>query len=90
MRTQRPSERFVVSSDSSHHSSTNVADAEVNSLVKSFVPPPLVMTAAVTTTTVVGAFSALVLGAGAELVSQVHPSIFADSASIGATGPDVA
>ncbi|GKC99763.1 hypothetical protein Tco_1170038 [Tanacetum coccineum] len=68
---------------------TNVADAEVASLVRSFVPPPPVMTAAVTTTNVVGASSALVLGAGADPVSQVHPSIFDDSASIGATGPDV-
>ncbi|GJV51786.1 hypothetical protein Tco_1447527 [Tanacetum coccineum] len=89
LRTQHPSERFVISSDSSHHSSTNVADAKVNSLVRYFVPPPPVMTVAVTTTNVVGASSAPVLGAGAELVSQVHPSIFADSASIGATWPNV-
>ncbi|GKB11738.1 hypothetical protein Tco_0845661, partial [Tanacetum coccineum] len=65
LHTQRPSKRFVISSDSSHHSSTNVADAEVPS-------------------------SAPVLGADAELVSQVHLSIFADSASIGATWLDVA
>ncbi|GJW41012.1 hypothetical protein Tco_0066857 [Tanacetum coccineum] len=65
-------------------------DAEVTSLVRSFVPPPPVMTAAIATTNVFGASSALVLGAGAEPVSQVHPSIFADSASIGTTGPDFA
>ncbi|GJW55222.1 hypothetical protein Tco_0099307 [Tanacetum coccineum] len=64
--------------------------AEVTSLVRSFVSPPLVMTAAVTTTNVAGASSAPVLEAGAEPVSQVHLSIFADSASIGAAGPDVA
>nr|GEU85013.1 RNA-directed DNA polymerase, eukaryota, reverse transcriptase zinc-binding domain protein [Tanacetum cinerariifolium] len=86
--TQRPSKRFVISSDSSHHSSTNAADVEVTFLVGSFVSPPPVMTATVTTTNVICASSIPVLGARAELVSQVHPSIFADSASIGAIGPD--
>ncbi|GJW34431.1 gypsy type transposase [Tanacetum coccineum] len=57
LRTQRPSKRFVISLDFSHHSSTNAADAEVTSLVRSFVSPPPVMTAAVTTTNVVGASS---------------------------------
>ncbi|GJV69812.1 hypothetical protein Tco_1485321 [Tanacetum coccineum] len=75
LHTQRPSERFVVSSDSSYHSSTNVADAEVNSLVRSFVPPPPVMTTVVTTTSAVGASSAPVLGAGAEPVPHVHPKM---------------
>ncbi|GJZ72187.1 hypothetical protein Tco_0636038 [Tanacetum coccineum] len=65
-------------------------DAEVTSLVRSFVPPPPVMTAAIATTNVFGASSALVLGTGDQPVSQVHPSIFADSASIGTTGPDFA
>ncbi|GKD56393.1 hypothetical protein Tco_1289780 [Tanacetum coccineum] len=91
LHTQRPSERFVISSDSSYHYSTNVADAEVTSLVRSFVSPPPVMTTIVTTTSVAGASSAPVLGAGAEPVPHVHPSIFfSDSASIGTTGPDVA
>ncbi|GKC96011.1 hypothetical protein Tco_1161453 [Tanacetum coccineum] len=57
---------------------------------RSFVSPPPMMTADVTTTNVVGASSASVLGVGVEPVSQVHPSIFADSASIGTTGPNVA
>nr|GEX22470.1 hypothetical protein [Tanacetum cinerariifolium] len=120
LRTQRPSERFVISSDSSHHSSPNAADAEVASLVRFSVPPPPMMnaarvetsraareklengsvrarldsfppvTAAVTTTNVAGASSAPVLGEDAKPVSQVHPNIFADSTSIGATWPDVA
>ncbi|GJR73235.1 hypothetical protein Tco_0085600 [Tanacetum coccineum] len=90
LHTHIPSKRFVIFSDSSHHSSTNVADDEVTSLVRSFVSPPPMMIAAVTTTNVVGASSASVLGVGVEPVSQVHPSIFADSASIGAIGPDVA
>ncbi|GKB32215.1 hypothetical protein Tco_0871616 [Tanacetum coccineum] len=38
---------------SSHHSSTNVADAEVTSIVRSSVPPPPVLTAAVVTTAIV-------------------------------------
>ncbi|GJY27119.1 hypothetical protein Tco_0401845 [Tanacetum coccineum] len=87
--TQHPFERFVISLDSSHHSSTNAADAEVTSIVKSPVLPPPLMTAAVTTTIVAGTSSALVIGAGAKPVSQVHPCIFVDSASIGTTGLDV-
>ncbi|GKC60458.1 hypothetical protein Tco_1088056, partial [Tanacetum coccineum] len=50
LRTQHPSERFVISSDYSHLSSINVADAEVASIVRSPVPPPPVVNAAVTTT----------------------------------------
>nr|GEV14478.1 transposase (putative), gypsy type [Tanacetum cinerariifolium] len=78
MRTQRPSERFVISSDSSHHCSTNVADAEVSSLVSSLAPPPPVMTAAATTTNVFGASFASLLGAGTE---PIHASmeLFADT-----------
>ncbi|GKG51547.1 hypothetical protein Tco_0541931, partial [Tanacetum coccineum] len=41
--------------DSSLHSSTNVADAEVASLVRFCVPPPPVMAAAVTTTNIADA-----------------------------------
>ncbi|GKB04552.1 hypothetical protein Tco_0832695 [Tanacetum coccineum] len=75
---------------SSHHSSTNAADVEFTSLVRSFVSPPLMMTAAVTTTNVAGTSSAPVIGAGAKPVSQVRQSLFTDSASIGATGSDIA
>ncbi|GKD47147.1 hypothetical protein Tco_1271792 [Tanacetum coccineum] len=69
LRTQRPSERFVISSDSSHHSSTNAAEAEVTSIIRSPILPPPLMTAAVTTTVIAGTSSALVIGAGAEPVS---------------------
>ncbi|GKB95930.1 hypothetical protein Tco_0982067 [Tanacetum coccineum] len=75
---------------SSQHSSTNAVDAEAASFVRSFIPPPPVMTAAVTTTVIADVSSAPVLGAGAELATQVHQSIFSDSASIGATRPDIA
>nr|GEW22375.1 hypothetical protein [Tanacetum cinerariifolium] len=51
-----PSERYVISSDSSLHSSTNVAEAEVDSLVRS--PIISVMT---TATVVVGVFLLLLL-----------------------------
>ncbi|GKD89159.1 hypothetical protein Tco_1364666, partial [Tanacetum coccineum] len=50
LRTQHPAERFVISSDPSHHSSANAADDEVTSFVRSFVPPPPVLTAVVATT----------------------------------------
>ncbi|GJW84370.1 gypsy type transposase [Tanacetum coccineum] len=44
------SQRFVISSDSSHHSDTNVAEAEVDSLIRSSV---LVMTTVTTVTSMV-------------------------------------
>ncbi|GKA56384.1 hypothetical protein Tco_0755456, partial [Tanacetum coccineum] len=52
LRTIGPSERFVVLSDSSHHSSAKSADAEVDSLIRSVAP---VMTVATTVTTSVSA-----------------------------------
>ncbi|GJY13605.1 hypothetical protein Tco_0382914, partial [Tanacetum coccineum] len=52
LRTIGPSERFVVLSDSSHHSSAKSADAEVDSLIRSIAP---VMTVATTLTTSVSA-----------------------------------
>ncbi|GKB81506.1 ribonuclease H-like domain-containing protein [Tanacetum coccineum] len=66
--TQPATERFVVLSDSSNHSSTNVASDEVTSVVRSSMPPPLVLTAAIATAVTFGATSALVgeLGTGQE------------------------
>ncbi|GKC02700.1 hypothetical protein Tco_0994310, partial [Tanacetum coccineum] len=87
LRTWHPAERFVISSDSSHHSRTNVADDEVTSIVRSSASPPPVMTVAVTATVVVGTSSAPALGAGTE---PVHASIFTDSASSSPVGPDTA
>ncbi|GJT26132.1 hypothetical protein Tco_0906407 [Tanacetum coccineum] len=46
-----PSERFVISSDSSHHSSTNAAEAGIDSFIKYVAPPP-VMTKIVITTNI--------------------------------------
>ncbi|GKA85182.1 gypsy type transposase [Tanacetum coccineum] len=44
------SQRFVISSDSSHHSGTNVAEAEVDSLIRSSVP--VMMNVTIVTSTV--------------------------------------
>nr|GEV41866.1 hypothetical protein [Tanacetum cinerariifolium] len=52
LRTQLPAERFVISLDSSHHSSTNVADVDVSSVARSSTLDPLVMTMVVATTVV--------------------------------------
>ncbi|GKC19126.1 hypothetical protein Tco_1021276 [Tanacetum coccineum] len=80
LRTRDPAERFVISLNFSHHSSTNVADAEVTSTVRSPVPPPPVMTAAIDTTTIVGVTFTPVL---------VHHSLFRDSASPSLAGANV-
>ncbi|GJZ66501.1 hypothetical protein Tco_0623197 [Tanacetum coccineum] len=76
--TTHPAKRFVISSDSSHHYSTNGADVEVTSIVRSSILPPPVMIAIVAATAVAGTSSALVLGAGTEPVIQ---SLFTDSTS---------
>nr|GEV44528.1 hypothetical protein [Tanacetum cinerariifolium] len=47
LRTLEAPQRFVISSDSSDHSGANIAEAEVNSIVKTFVP---IMTSATTAT----------------------------------------
>nr|GEX47348.1 hypothetical protein [Tanacetum cinerariifolium] len=91
LRTQRPAERFVISSDSFHHSSTNATDVKVTSIVRSPFSPPLVMikavaTTAVAATTVGGVTSALVLRVGTE---PIHASIFTNSTSVGTVGPDI-
>ncbi|GJW09963.1 hypothetical protein Tco_1575790 [Tanacetum coccineum] len=70
--------RFIIASDSSHHSGTNVAEAEVNSLVRSSV---LIMTTVTTITSMVD--PALVAKE-----KLVDPSLFyAGSSSAGGTDP---
>nr|GFC51827.1 hypothetical protein [Tanacetum cinerariifolium] len=76
LRTPHPTERFVISSESSHDSNAN---DEVTPIVRSFVPPPHVFTAAVVTTIVAGATSAPVHESG---TGQAQPSIFRDSSSL--------
>ncbi|GJY23578.1 hypothetical protein Tco_0397236 [Tanacetum coccineum] len=78
LRTISAPQRFVISSDSSHHSGVNIAEAEVDSFVRPSVP-------------VVTAATSVASTADAAVVSKeqvVKPSIFsADSASAGGTDP---
>ncbi|GJV17539.1 hypothetical protein Tco_1362862 [Tanacetum coccineum] len=78
LRTHHLTERFMISSDSSHDYNENDVDDDVTSIVRSSVPPPPVCTAAVAITIIVGATSALVYESG---TGQAQPSIFRDSAS---------
>ncbi|GJR40983.1 hypothetical protein Tco_1216667 [Tanacetum coccineum] len=57
LRNVEPSERFVVISDSLHHSSTYATDVEVDSCARSLTPSILVMMNVTTTTTVVDVIS---------------------------------
>ncbi|GJQ94240.1 hypothetical protein Tco_0005379 [Tanacetum coccineum] len=86
LRTQHAFKRFAILIDSSHHSGTNVADDEVTSIVRSFMPPPPVLAVAVTTVVVAGTTSALIQDSG---IGQVKPSIFRDSASPSTAEADV-
>ncbi|GJX35720.1 hypothetical protein Tco_0247277 [Tanacetum coccineum] len=72
------SERFVISSDSSHNSSTNDFGAEVYSIIRSSMVP-LVMTKAVTTSRAVNAPS--VSESSTKVPTPVHASMFHDSDS---------
>ncbi|GJY77069.1 hypothetical protein Tco_0482185, partial [Tanacetum coccineum] len=76
LRTVGPSTRFVVLSDSSHHSGTKSADPEVDSLVRSAVP---VMTEAITVTTIATTV-AIPTDVGKDK-SAPHPSVFGSSSS---------
>ncbi|GKG07942.1 hypothetical protein Tco_0333774, partial [Tanacetum coccineum] len=78
LRTIRASQRFVISSDSSHHSCTNVAEAEVDSLIRSSIP---VMTTVTTVTSMVDP-------AAVAKEKPVEPLLFgATSFSAGGTDP---
>ncbi|GJX20233.1 hypothetical protein Tco_0222910 [Tanacetum coccineum] len=70
--------RFVISLDSSHHSGTNVAEAEVDSLVRSSVP---IMTTITTITSMVGLASV-----AKERLVEPYP-FCVDSSSAGGTDP---
>ncbi|GKC98016.1 hypothetical protein Tco_1168291, partial [Tanacetum coccineum] len=76
LRTIGPSARFVVLSDSSHHSGAKSADPEVDSLVRSVVP---VMTKATTVTTIATTIS-IPADVGKDK-SVPHPSVFCSSSS---------
>ncbi|GJW92986.1 hypothetical protein Tco_0172658 [Tanacetum coccineum] len=74
--TGGPSVRFVVLSDSSHHSGTKSADPEVDSLIRSAVP---VVTEATTVTTI--ATTVTIPSDVSKDKSAPHPSIFCSSSS---------
>nr|GEU94061.1 hypothetical protein [Tanacetum cinerariifolium] len=78
LRTQHPAERFVISLDSSYHSSANAVDDEVTSIARSSMLPPSLLTAAIATTIIVGTTSASV---HEPCTRPVQCSIFRDSAS---------
>nr|GEZ03503.1 hypothetical protein [Tanacetum cinerariifolium] len=69
------SERFVISSDSFYHSSTNASVAEADSVIRSAVVP-LVMTEAVITSHAVIAPHVPVSESGTKIPSPVHASVF--------------
>ncbi|GKE30319.1 hypothetical protein Tco_1445703, partial [Tanacetum coccineum] len=76
LRTIGPSARFVVLSDSSHHSGAKSADPEVDSLVRSAAP---VMTEATTVATV--ATTVAIPSDVSKDKSVPHPSVFCSSSS---------
>nr|GFA50565.1 hypothetical protein [Tanacetum cinerariifolium] len=82
LRTFGLTERFVISLDSSHHSSTNAAEAGIDCFFR-YVTPPLVMTEAVTTTNVASIPSDSALETGTKVVTLVHALMFPDSDSTG-------
>ncbi|GJV43500.1 hypothetical protein Tco_1428036 [Tanacetum coccineum] len=79
--------RFVISSDSSHHSSTNASGAEVDSVIKFDVPPP-VTTEAVITTSVVNVPLVLIPRVADKVTPQVQQSIFHESSFADSVRPD--
>ncbi|GJZ83894.1 hypothetical protein Tco_0649067 [Tanacetum coccineum] len=70
-----------------HHSSTNTAEAGVDSFVRSVVPPP-VMTETVITTNVASIPSAPASKTSTKVISLVHASMFHDSDSTGTVRPN--
>ncbi|GJW90394.1 gypsy type transposase [Tanacetum coccineum] len=89
LRTIGPAERFVISSYSSHHSSTNASGAEVDSIIRSVILPP-VMIEAVVTSHAISAPSIPVPETDTKITSPVDASIFHDSSSTETGRPDVA
>ncbi|GKF72054.1 hypothetical protein Tco_0208168, partial [Tanacetum coccineum] len=83
LRTLGPTaKRFVISLDSSHHSSTNAAEAGIDSFVR-YVAPLLVMTEAMITTNIASILSVSAPKTGTKVISPVHASMFHDFNSTG-------
>nr|GEW30043.1 hypothetical protein [Tanacetum cinerariifolium] len=87
LRTIGASERFIIFSDSSHHSGTNASGTEDDSIIRSVVIP-LVMTEAVVTSHAVSVMS--VSKTGTKVTSPVHASMFHDSDFMESVKADVA
>ncbi|GKC48453.1 reverse transcriptase domain-containing protein [Tanacetum coccineum] len=81
--------RFVISSDSSHHSSTNAAEVGIDSFIR-YVAPLLVMTEAVITTNIASILSVPALETSTKVISLVHASMFHDFDSTGTVRPNAA
>nr|GEV44783.1 hypothetical protein [Tanacetum cinerariifolium] len=77
IRTISASERFVISSDSSHHSSTHASEAEGDSIIR-FAVVPLVITEVVVTSYAVNIPPVL---EGVKVTSPLHAFLFQDSDS---------
>ncbi|GJR80117.1 hypothetical protein Tco_0150902 [Tanacetum coccineum] len=88
IRTIGPSERFVISLDSSHHSSNNASEAEADSIIRSVDPP--VMTEVVTITDTVVVSSYLFLPVTADITSKIGPNTFLDLSFADTLKSDVA
>ncbi|GJX00006.1 hypothetical protein Tco_0183919 [Tanacetum coccineum] len=87
LRTIGASKRFVISLDSSHHSSKNASGAKANSVIRSVVVPPVV-TEAVTISRAVNAPS--VPKSSTKVSTMVHASMFHDSDSTKTVKADTA
>nr|GEU94882.1 hypothetical protein [Tanacetum cinerariifolium] len=87
LRTIGATERFVITSDSFYHSSTNASRAEGDSIIMSVVVPP-VMIEVVITTHVASIPSASAPKPSTKVITLVHASMFHDSDSTGMVRPD--
>ncbi|GKF81273.1 hypothetical protein Tco_0239875, partial [Tanacetum coccineum] len=88
LRTIGPAVRFVISSDSSYHSSTNASGAEVGSVIR-YVVPSIVTTEAVITTSIANVLLVLVPRVADKVTPQVQQSIFHKSSSVDTIRLDV-
>ncbi|GKG55462.1 hypothetical protein Tco_0572102, partial [Tanacetum coccineum] len=79
--TISPAVRFVISSDSSHHSRMNASGAEVDSVIKSAILP-LGITEAVITTSVVSVPPVPAPRVVDKVIPQVQQSVIHESSSV--------
>nr|GEW13451.1 hypothetical protein [Tanacetum cinerariifolium] len=82
LRTIGDSQRFVISSDSSHHSGTHVAEAEVDSFVRSYIPVMKTITTVTSAVDLTAAakenpFEPLLFGAGSSSAVEADPPLVA-------------